>query len=37
MAEAAEPGPWASPWTPTQYARNGDVTIAYDQLAGLAG
>lgn len=37
MADAAEPGPWASTWTPTQYARNGDVTLAYDQLAGSQG
>jgi len=37
MTGAAEAGPWASTWTPTQYARNGTVEIAYDQLAGSAG
>lgn len=37
MAETAEPGRWASTWTPTQYAHNGEVTIAYDQLAGSRG
>ncbi len=37
MAEAAGPGQWASTWTPTQYAHNGAVTIAYDQLAGSEG
>ena len=34
---AAEAGPRASAWTPTQYAHNGPVTIAYDRLAGSAG
>jgi pimeloyl-ACP methyl ester carboxylesterase len=37
MAEAAGPGQWVSTWTPTQYAHNGAVTIAYDQLAGSEG
>jgi pimeloyl-ACP methyl ester carboxylesterase len=37
MAGAAGPGQWASAWTPTQYARNGEVTIAYDQLAASQG
>ena len=37
MSGAAEDGSWASMWTPTQYARNGPVEIAYDQLAGSAG
>ena len=37
MAGTAGPGQWASAWTPTQYARNGGVTIAYDQLAGSHG
>src|ERR1700727_2185237 len=37
MTGAAEAGPWASTWTPTQYARNGTVEIAYDQLAGSEG
>jgi pimeloyl-ACP methyl ester carboxylesterase len=27
----------ASPWTPTQYAHNGEVEIAYDTLAGSEG
>ena len=34
MTGAAEPGQWASTWTPTQDARNGAVQIAYDRLAG---
>jgi pimeloyl-ACP methyl ester carboxylesterase len=33
MTGAAEAGQWASTWTPTEYARNGAVEIAYDQLA----
>ena len=42
MTEAAEAGRgpgahWASTWTPTQYADNGGVRIAYDQLADPAG
>ena len=37
MTGAPEAGSWASTWTPTQYARNGAVQIAYDQLAGSAG
>ena len=37
MSGAAEAGSWASMWTPTQYARNGPVEIAYDQLAGSQG
>ena len=37
MAGAAEAGPWASTWTPTKYASNGAVQIAYDQLSGSAG
>ena len=42
MTGAAEPGrgpgtQWASTWTPTEYASNGAVRIAYDQLAGSAG
>ena len=37
MTEAAEGSQWASTWTPTQYARNGEVTIAYDRLAGSEG
>jgi pimeloyl-ACP methyl ester carboxylesterase len=28
---------WASTWTPTQFARNGSVDIAYDRLAGSEG
>jgi pimeloyl-ACP methyl ester carboxylesterase len=34
---APDAGPWASPWTPARYARNGDVEIAYDRLAGSEG
>ncbi len=37
MTGAAGPGQWASTWTPTQYARNGAVQIAYDRLAGSDG
>ncbi len=37
MSEAAEGGVWASTWTPTQYAHNGTVEIAYDRLAGSDG
>ena len=37
MTGAAEAGQWASTWTPTQYARNGTVEIAYDRLAGSEG
>src|SRR5260370_2789237 len=37
MSEAAEGGVWASNWTPTQYAHNGTVEIAYDRLAGSDG
>ena len=37
MSGAAEAGQWASTWTPTQYARNGTVEIAYDRLAGSEG
>ena len=39
-AAEASRGPgtqWASTWTPTKYACNGAVQIAYDQLAGSAG
>src|SRR5215469_7500607 len=37
MTEAAQAGRWASTWTPTQYAHNGTVQIAYDTLAGSRG
>jgi pimeloyl-ACP methyl ester carboxylesterase len=37
MTEATDAGQWASTWTPTTYASNGAVRIAYDQLAGSAG
>jgi pimeloyl-ACP methyl ester carboxylesterase len=37
MTGAPETGSWAGPWTPTQYARNGAVEIAYDRLAGSEG
>src|ERR1700753_2213767 len=29
--------PWQGAWTETEYARNGDVRIAYDRLAGAEG
>ena len=37
MTAAAEAGQWAGAWTPTEYAANGAVQIAYDQLVGSAG
>lgn len=37
MTGAPETGSWASTWTPTEYARNGAVQIAYDRLAGSEG
>ena len=37
MTAAKDAGSWASPWTPTQYANNGRVEIAYDTLAGSEG
>ena len=37
MTGAPEAGSWAGTWTPTQYARNGAVEIAYDRLAGSEG
>src|SRR5215471_19496586 len=37
MTEAAQAGRWAGTWTPTQFARNGTVKIAYDTLAGSHG
>jgi pimeloyl-ACP methyl ester carboxylesterase len=37
MTGATEAGQWASTWTPTKYASNGTVQIAYDQLAGSVG
>src|SRR6201992_4475141 len=29
--------PWQGAWTEAEYARNGDVRIAYDRLAGVEG
>ena len=37
MIEATQATNWASVWTPTQYARNGSVEIAYDTLVGAQG
>jgi pimeloyl-ACP methyl ester carboxylesterase len=37
MTGTAEAGRWASTWTPTQYARNSTVELAYDRLAGSEG
>ena len=37
MTAAEEARPWASLWTPTRYAHNGEVAIAYDTLAGSEG
>jgi pimeloyl-ACP methyl ester carboxylesterase len=36
MTAAAEPDRWDSVWTPTRYAANGEVKIAYDLLADAA-
>lgn len=37
MTAATKAGSWASLWTPTQYAHNGSVEIAYDTLASSDG
>lgn len=37
MSGSAGAGQWAGAWTPTEYARNGAVRIAYDRLAGSDG
>lgn len=37
MTAAAGASQWSSLWTPTQHARNGQVEIAYDMLAGSEG
>ena len=38
MTDSAQStAPWAGAWTPTVYARNGAVQIAYDRLAGADG
>ncbi len=37
MNGRAEAGQWTSTWTPTQYAHNGAVKIAYDRLIGSEG
>jgi pimeloyl-ACP methyl ester carboxylesterase len=37
MTGTAGAGQWASTWTPTQFAHNGTVRIAYDRLAGSEG
>ena len=37
MTGTAGAGQWASTWTPTQFARNAAVEIAYDRLAGSEG
>jgi pimeloyl-ACP methyl ester carboxylesterase len=37
MTAAEGAGPWAGLWTPTRYAHNGEVEIAYDTLAGSEG
>jgi pimeloyl-ACP methyl ester carboxylesterase len=37
MTEASEANRWDRIWTPTRYASNGAVQIAYDQLAGSTG
>src|ERR1700722_16407517 len=37
MTGTAGAGQWATAWTPTRFARNGAVQIAYDRLAGSEG
>ena len=37
MTGRAEAGQWTSTWTPTRYAHNGAVKIAYDRLIGSEG
>jgi pimeloyl-ACP methyl ester carboxylesterase len=37
MTETADTADWESAWTPTRYARNGEVSIAYDTLASSKG
>jgi pimeloyl-ACP methyl ester carboxylesterase len=37
MTDVAKAHHPAGPWTPTRYARNGEVQIAYDRLAGSEG
>lgn len=37
MTEAAPSTSWTDAWTPTRFARNGSVEIAYDTLAGSQG
>jgi pimeloyl-ACP methyl ester carboxylesterase len=37
MNGRAEAGQWTSTWTPTRYAHNGTVKIAFDTLAGSEG
>jgi pimeloyl-ACP methyl ester carboxylesterase len=37
MTTAERAGSWAKLWSPTRYARNGGVEIAYDTLAGSGG
>ncbi len=37
MTEAAQSGNWTDLWTPTRYARNGTVQVAYDTLVGSQG
>jgi pimeloyl-ACP methyl ester carboxylesterase len=37
MNGRAEAGQWTSTWTPTRYAHNGAVDIAYDRLIGSEG
>jgi pimeloyl-ACP methyl ester carboxylesterase len=37
MTTEERAGSWAKLWSPTRYARNGGVEIAYDALAGSEG
>ncbi len=37
MSDTGRTRPWEDAWTPTKFAHNGAVDIAYDQLAGAAG
>ncbi len=37
MVEMVQAERWAKTWTPTQYAHNGSVDLAFDRLAGAEG
>jgi pimeloyl-ACP methyl ester carboxylesterase len=37
VSDTGRTRPWENAWTPTKFAHNGAVDIAYDQLAGAEG